>query len=158
MDDRENNKRTVLPPVLWQSVESGASAFGQIDRPQVILANNQYYLTFSCPSDRLHPDWRSRLVPRRLSESSMFCYVADAITGPYRPFPEDEPFVWGSERTRLTRSGLFFDSSKQKLFVYGSYPQSQLLEVSQCFSIGWNGEKLGIMFNAFPNIPEMKGL
>jgi len=157
VDDHDNGKRTVLPPVLLQQVSGGASAFGQIDRPQVILANNRYYLIFSCPSDRLHPDWRSRLVPRRLSESSMFCYIADTIMGPYRPFPEDEPFVWGSERTRLGRSGVFVDGSKQKLFIYGSYPHSQLLEVSQSLAIGWNGQKLGIMFDAFSNVPEMRG-
>ena len=162
VNDRENAKHTVLPPVLLQLTGTGASAFGQIDRPQVLLANDQYYLTFSCPSDRLHPEWRSRLMPRRLSGSSMFCYVSDSITGPYRPFPEDEPFVWGSERTRLMRSGIFVNmqkpEQKQKIFIYGSYPQSQLLEVSQCFPIGWNGTKLGIMFEAFPNVPEIIGL
>lgn len=146
--DRHSSSPTVLPPVLLQLAgNAGLSAFGRIDRPQVIFANRQYYLTFSCPSDRLHPDWRSRLVPRRLSESSMFCYVADSLTGPYRPFPEDEPFVWGSERTRLERSGVFFDTPKGKLFVYGNYPHSQLLEVSKRFPIGWNGEKIGIMFD-----------
>jgi hypothetical protein len=85
----------------------------------------------------------------------MFCYVADSITGPYRPFPDDEPFVWGSERTRLARSGVFFDHPKRTLFVYGSYPQSQLLEVSKRFPIGWNGKKIGIMFDL--QISEIRG-
>lgn len=146
--DRNSTSLTTLPPVLLQLAgKDGSSAFGRIDRPQITLANHQYYLTFSCPNDRLHPDWRSRLVPRRLSESSMFCYVSDSITGPYRPFPEDEPFVWGSERTRLARSGIFFDNPHRQLFAYGDYPQSQLLEVSKRFQIGWNGTKIGIMFN-----------
>lgn len=154
--ERSSTHLTVLPPVLLHLTgQAGLSAFGRIDRPQIVLANNQYYLTFSCPSDRLHPEWRSRLVPRRLSESSMFCYVADSITGPYRPFPDDEPFVWGSERTRLARSGVFFDHPKRTLFVYGSYPQSQLLEVSKRFPIGWNGKKIGIMFDL--QISEARG-
>ncbi|TAF52476.1 MAG: hypothetical protein EAZ61_07955 [Oscillatoriales cyanobacterium] len=154
--DRHSTSLTVLPPVLLHQVgPMGLSAFGRIDRPQIILANNQYYLIFSCASHHLHPEWRSRLVPRRLSESSMFCYVSDSITGPYRPFPDDEPFVWGSERTELIRSGVFVEQVQRKLFVYGHYPKSQLLDVSKGFPIGWNGKKLGIMFQV--QIPEIRG-
>ena len=146
--DRPEDEWISLPPVMLQGVrQPGASAFGKVERPQVFFANDRYYLLFSCPSDRLHPDWRSRQRPSRLSQSSVLCYTSNCVTGPYRPFPEDQPFLWGSERTRLVRSGIFFDPPRRELFAYGGYSQSQLLEVSRCFPLGWDGNKLGIMFD-----------
>jgi len=136
---------TLHAPLMVHEID-GESAYGRIDRPQLISLNHRYYLFFSCPLQHLNPKWRKRLNPYKLSESTLFCYVADHFLGPYTPMHPSEPGIAGTVRTGLYGMRLVVDATGQFLYAYGTSPRSHLLELSTQYTLGHNGDRLGIVF------------
>ncbi|NJM99357.1 MAG: beta-fructosidase [Phormidesmis sp. RL_2_1] len=127
--------------------------FYHLERPQVIYFQGQYHLFFSCFKEFVNPLWLAQVGADRVSDSTLYWYVSDAITGPFKP-TSLLPVVPGSEITGLygtTFSPLptleswqqLSDASDIEMTVLGWYSKDYRLAVTGEFYGIWNSSKLG---------------
>jgi hypothetical protein len=142
-----------------QSVDHTASwPFYHLERPQVIYFQGQYHLFFSCFKNFVNPLWLDQVGPHRVSDSTLYWYVSDSITGPFKP-TSALPVVPGSETTGLygtTFSTLpelesweeIGGASEVKLTVLGWYSKDYRLAIAQEFQGIWDASGLRIVASA----------
>jgi Levansucrase/Invertase len=114
-----------------------------MERPQIIFRNKKFYIFFSTNVRHVNPKWIDRVGEEKITDSSLYCYVAERITGPYHPL-SGKPIVKGSEKTGLYATN-FIEGPEGKLIAYGTYPSSFTLEVSPRFSVIWEDDTIEIV-------------
>ncbi|MEO0806221.1 MAG: beta-fructosidase [Cyanobacteria bacterium J06643_4] len=131
--------------------------FYHLERPQVIFFQNRYHLFFSCFKSSIDPLWLAQVGEHRISDSTLYWYTSDEITGPFVQ-NSDLPVVMGSEMTGLYGTTFFpkshdGDWSQAKnathldLTVLGWYHQDYRLAISQEFVGVWSEDGLSIVEN-----------
>ncbi|MBW4596867.1 MAG: glycoside hydrolase family 68 protein [Brasilonema angustatum HA4187-MV1] len=128
---------TLMEPILYPKVEgTDEGIFFEIERPQIIFKNNQYYLFGSAWLGTLNPKVIDIYSKAGANDFSLYCYVADKLTGPYLPI-SSVPVVPGSNRTKLYGTNLMQDDS-ENWFAYGWYPNSFACEVTPKYQVQWD--------------------
>jgi beta-fructofuranosidase len=145
VSDKIDGVYRCLPPACDPVIsDSKGSIFYELERPQVIFKNNRYYLFFSCWTRLINPAWLETVDRRLISDSSLYCYVSDRLTGPYRAIAST-PVVSGSEKTELYGTQLMENLNGDSLFAYGWYCKSKTLEISPRFPAIWTGDRWEII-------------
>lgn len=129
----------ILPPVAGPTLETADEwAFYHMERPQVFFKNGRYHLFFSCFRIYLNPIWLSQTNARRITNSTLYWYVSDSVTGPYKPIFDDESIVPGSDRVGMY--GINFlpvDDRLDEFIAYGWYHRLHTLGVSPTLRASW---------------------
>lgn len=153
--DKIDGPYEALPPAVYPKLQNkNEGIYYELERPQVIYKNNKYYLFFSCWQHTLNPKWLEELSEERITDSSLYCYVSDKVTGPYKPI-NPKPVVIGSEYTGLYGTNLMLGTDGQ-FFAYGWYPQSFTLEISQRFKVSWEGNNIEIFSGSCQKTSDLK--
>ena len=130
----------ILPPVVAPTPATAADwPFYHMERPQVFYKDGRYHLFFSCFRIYLNPNWLERVNNRHITNSTLYWYVSDSVTGPYRPRCDDESIVPGSDRIGMY--GINFlpvDDRLDELIAYGWYHRLHTLGVSPALRASWN--------------------
>ncbi len=145
----------VAGPGVEKSDDSASWPFYHLERPQVIYFQGKYHLFFSCFKNFVNPLWLAQVGSDRVTDSTLYWYVSDAITGPFRP-TSDLPVVPGSETTGLygtTFSPLpgleswqaISEASEVKMTVLGWYTRDYRLAIAQEFHGIWTASGLKIV-------------
>ncbi len=143
VSQRINGPYEVLPPAACPILEgTEESIFYEMERPQVIYNNGKYYLFFSAWLHAVNPKWLASVGKDKITNSSIYCYVSDKITGPFKPLT-DKPIVKGSEATGLYGTN-FFTGPNEELFAYGWRYRSFELQVTNDNSISWDFDNIEI--------------
>jgi len=131
----------ILPPALVTSPETAHDwAYYHMERPQVFYRYGKYHLFFSCFTVLMNPQWIDGKRSHRVTNSSLYWYVSDHVTGPYSPVDPDNFIVPGSERTGLYGTAFLQASpSSDELIAYGWYHRLYTLEVGPTFRAVWTG-------------------
>ncbi|AFZ22697.1 beta-fructosidase, levanase/invertase [Cylindrospermum stagnale PCC 7417] len=131
---------TLLSPACMPILDrTSESIYIEMERPQVIYQNGKYHLFFSCWPHRLNPKWIQQVSQERISPSSLYWYVADEITGPFKAVSK-KPVVMGSEKTGMYGTNFFPSPNNSKEFIaIGWYHNLLSLGVSpSLFPVFWN--------------------
>lgn len=144
--DRVAGPYEILPPAVAPTAALADEwAFYHMERPQVFYRNDRYHLLFSCFKIYLNPRWRRGLDPQHITNSSLYWYVADEVTGPYQPIAAGASIVPGSERTGLYGTNLLpLPPDLSEFTAYGWYHRLHILEVAPTFRASWNESGLQI--------------
>lgn len=136
--DKISGPYELLPPAVEAPADAGDWAYYQLERPQVIYKNGKYNLFFSCFKQFFNPQWLQKVKHKRVTNSSLYWYISDNITGPYKPVNEDEYIVLGSEKTGMYGTTFLQISTEPEEYIaYGWYHRLQALEVSPAFRVIW---------------------
>lgn len=143
--DRVAGPYQLLPPAVATSIQGAADwPFYHMERPQVFYKQGKYHLLFSCFRMFLNPDWLQRVNANRITNSTLYWYVADRVTGPYQP--NREWIVTNSETTGLYGANLLPTSAELDEFIaYGWYHRLHTLEVSRAFRANWHATGLTVL-------------
>jgi beta-fructofuranosidase len=135
----------LLPPAAGPSVNDDEEwPFVEMERPQILYRNGKYHLFFSCWPWNIHPSWKSKFDPRRIRESSLYWYVSDKITGPFKPVG-DTPIVKNSEATGLYGTNFLPLPGKPGEFMaIGWYHRLHTLQVSPKFKVDFSDDSIEI--------------
>ncbi len=167
--DRLAGPYQLLPPaagplMVENSEVSAASIDGSVDwpfyhleRPQVIYFQNKYHLFFSCFKAFVNPLWLDKVGAENVTDSTLYWYVADSVTGPFKP-AKPLPTVLGSESTGLygttfyplEQGGnwrLLETADEAEITVLGWYHEDYTLAVSQEFKAIWDNSGVRIVKN-----------
>jgi len=129
----------ILPPVVTPTPETAADwPFYHMERPQVFYKDGRYHLFFSCFRIYLNPNWLKQVNNRHITNSTLYWYVSDSVTGPYRPRFDDESIVPGSDRIGMY--GINFlpvDDRLDEFIAYGWYHRLHTLGVSPALRASW---------------------
>ena len=137
---------TILPPACMPKFDcTSESIYTEIERPQVIYQNGKYHLFFSCWPHRINPKWLKQFGSERITQSSLYWYIADEITGPFKAVSE-KPIVMGSEKTGMYGTNFFpSPNNPQEFIAIGWYHKLLSLGVSpSLFPVVWNHESVEI--------------
>jgi len=135
----------VLPPAAVPMLDgTDEGIFVEMERSQVIYKNNKYYLFFSAWPRAINPKWIMKVGKEEITDSSLYCYVSEKITGPFRPI-SDKPIVKGSDKSGLYATN-FITAPDGQLIAYGSY-STFTLEVSPQFPVIWEDEYIEILID-----------
>lgn len=136
----------LLPPAAFPIMEgTNQSPFLEMERPQVIYKNGKYHLFFSCFVTSINPDWSERIGREKITDSTLYWFVSDSITGPYQPI-SDQPIVMGSGETGIYATNFFSDPNNPgELIAYGWRYRIFTLEVSPLYQVQWHGDSLAIV-------------
>lgn len=132
----------LLPPALSIAGDPENWAYYHTERPQIIHQGGKYHLFFSCFKMFFNPNWLATSQQNRITNSSLYWYTSDHITGPYTPIDEKNFIVVGSERTGLY--GTNFLQTDDELIAYGWYHRLHTLEVSKTFQVEWDTNNTSI--------------
>ena len=136
----------LLPPIVAPAVdETKEWPYHHLERAQVIYKNGKYHLFFSCWLYMMNPEWIQKVGKANLTDSSLYYYVSDSITGPYKPSGE-KPIVRGSETTGLYGINFFPAPDKPEEFIaYGWYRYLYTIKISpSLFRVYWNNNLIEI--------------
>ena len=135
----------LLPPAATPVVDgTNESPYYEMERPQVIYKNGKYHLFFSCWTQWLHPKWIEKVGRKNLTDSSLYWYISDNITGPFKPV-SDKPVCRGSERTGIYGTNFFPASDKPEEFIaYGWYYRLMTLGISPLVKVRWDNNSIKI--------------
>jgi beta-fructofuranosidase len=135
----------LLPPAAIPVVEgTKESPYYEMERPQVIYKNGKYHLFFSCWTTWLNPKWIQKVGQEQISDSSLYWYVSDHITGPFKPVNE-KPIVKGSEKTGMYGTNFFpAPDNPQEFIAYGWYYRRMTLAISPVYQVRWNSHSIEI--------------
>jgi beta-fructofuranosidase len=119
-----------------------------MNRPQVIYKNGKYHLFFSCWKHRINPKWLKQINSNRITNSSLYWYVADEITAPYLP-NSNQPIVLGSDTTEMYGGNFFpaLNTIGGEFIACGWFYWSFILGVSPYFRVIWTDESIEISRN-----------
>ncbi len=104
--------------------------FYHLERPQVIYFQGRYHLFFSCFKEFVNPLWLEEIGSDNVSDSTLYWYVSDQITGPFKP-AGPLPVVSGSEATGLYGTTFFPKPYR------GNWQQANLLNEIEMPALGW---------------------
>jgi hypothetical protein len=142
-----------------EAIQQDHWPFYHLERPQVIFFKGQYHLFFSCFKAFVNPRWLEKIGVDKVTDSTLYWYVSDHITGPFEP-SSDLPVVPGSEVTGLYGTTFThlpnFESWAQmsqagdggnavEMTVLGWYYKDYRLAVEQEFVGCWDDEGLRIL-------------
>lgn len=151
----------LLPPAAGPGLVNTASdassnwPFYHLERPQIVYFQEKYHLFFSCFKEFVNPDWLKKIGPEKVTDSTLYWYVCDQITGPFQPV-SDLPVVLGSRSTGLYGTTFFpmhaqgswqqaAQADEMEMTVLGWYYDSYRLAVSQEFRAVWTPSGLEIV-------------
>ncbi|NEP17154.1 MAG: family 43 glycosylhydrolase [Leptolyngbya sp. SIO4C1] len=137
----------LLPPAIGPIENANDWPFYHLERPQILSIAGRYHLFFSCFKEFVNPQWLARVGADRVTDSTLYWYIADRLTGPFEPAAE-LPTVPGSEKTGLYGTQ-FFAPQKRVLppcqqMVYGWYHRTYRLAISQEYRALWQGDQVSI--------------
>ncbi|KAF3889387.1 MULTISPECIES: family 43 glycosylhydrolase [Nostocales] len=136
--DKISGPYKLLPPAVEAPVNASDWPYYHLERPQVIYKNGKYNLFFSCFKQFFNPNWLQKVKHKRVTNSSLYWYIADNIAGPYEPVDNDEYIVKGSEKTGMYGTNFLQISDEPEEFIaYGWYHRIHALEVSKAFQVIW---------------------
>ncbi|MGI2904279.1 glycoside hydrolase family 68 protein, partial [Tolypothrix sp. VBCCA 56010] len=143
--DKITGPYELLPPAAISVVEgTKESAYYEMERPQVIYKNGKYHLFFSCWTKWLNPKWIEKVGQEQITNSSLYCYVSDHITGPFKPVNE-KPVVKGSDKTGMYGINFFSALDNPEEFIaYGWYHRRMTLAISPVYQVRWNNNSIEI--------------
>lgn len=127
-------------PIGIARTEPTASAFYEMERPQVLVHQGRYHLFFGCWHHNLHPAWRDRWSPPD-SHSTIYWLVADRPEGPFLPMG-DRPWVDGSEHTGLY--GVQWVNLDGDWYAWGHDITTFILSLSRRYRLVWSGDRPAI--------------
>lgn len=134
----------VLPPVTYPLVsDTEEGIYYEMERPQVIYRDGKYHLFFSASPSFVNPKWIKQVGRERITNSSLYWYVSDNITGPFVP-SSVKPIVKGSESTHLYGT-TFIEAPTGKLTACGNNTITLTLEVSERFPVRWENGSIEIL-------------
>lgn len=136
----------LLPPVASPEI-SGMSnyPFTEMERPQVIYHDKKYYLFFSCWTWNLNPLWLKRLGSYPIRDSSVYWFVADSLTGPFKAVG-NPPIVKGSEKTGLYATNFFSSQQPQgKFSAIGWYHRIYTLQTAPRFALRFKPDEIELL-------------
>jgi beta-fructofuranosidase len=144
--DRIDGPYELLPPAATPMVEgTHESPFYEMERPQVIYRNGQYHLFFSCWVMWLNPKWLATVDLRWIKDTSLYWYVSDRITGPFKPVSQT-PVVKGSERSGIYGTNFFpTPDHPDEFFAYGWYARRMTLGLSPSTRVLWSPDSIEIV-------------
>ncbi|MGF1481816.1 MAG: family 43 glycosylhydrolase [Cyanophyceae cyanobacterium] len=150
----------ILPPVVDVPVEASAQwPYYHLERPQVLYRNGQYHLFFSCFKQFFDPSWLETVNKKKITNSSLYWYVSDRLTGPYEPVNQEDFVVAGSETTGLYGINfLEISEDPEELIAYGWYHRLQALEVSPSFRVHWKPSNGTNLLETLEIVPSAKAL
>ena len=91
----------------------------------------------------MNPKWLQKLEYKRVNNSSLYWYISDNITGPYKPVNNDDFIVRGREKTGMYGTNFLQISTEPEEFIaYGWYHRLHTLAVSQAFQVNWKNTHL----------------
>lgn len=137
--DKMSGPYKLIPPAIEAPVDAGEGwPYYHLERPQVIYKNGKYHLFFSCFKIYMNPQWLEKLKHKKITNSSLYWYVSDNLTGPYEPVNDEDYVVTGSEKTGMYGTNfLQISTEPEKLIAYGWYHRLNALEVSPTFEVSW---------------------
>lgn len=149
--DRVDGPYKLLPPVVAAADEIEQWPFAEMERPQVIYRDGKYHLFFSCWPRYINPNWQygtaikpSPIDSKRISDSSIYHYVADSICGPFRP-ASTTPIVTGSEKTGMYGVNFFpAPNHAADSIACGWYYRLFTLEASPLFRVNWQQGSIAV--------------
>lgn len=132
--------------------------FYHLERPQIIYFQGKYHLFFSCFKEFINPTWLEKIGSAKITDSTLYWYACDQITGPFLPVSE-LPVVLGSRATGLYGTTFFplhdrgdwqgtAQVNELELTVLGWYYDRYQLAVSQEFRAVWTAQGLDIVGGA----------
>lgn len=126
----------LLPPPAGPTAETAATwPFYHLERPQILYLEGQFHLFFSCFKEFVNPQWLATSERNAITDSTLYWYIADSITGPFRPIAP-VPVVAGSHSTGLYGTQFFLLNSteeRSEMVVLGWFHQTYKLAVCQEF-------------------------
>ncbi|MBW4575452.1 MAG: tetratricopeptide repeat protein [Aphanothece sp. CMT-3BRIN-NPC111] len=144
--DKIDGAYEVLAPAAYPLIEETEEGiFYEMERPQVIYKDGKYYMFFSTHPQTINPKWLAQVGTDRITDSSLYWYVSDKITGPFKPVVE-KPVVKGSEKTGLYATNLI-SGSNGDLIAYGAHTYTFTLEVSPRFPVRWENGSIEILLS-----------
>ncbi len=136
---------TVLPPVAYPMVPGTEEGIHyEMERPQIIYREGKYHLFFSAAPMYMNPKWIEQVGRERITNSSLYWYVSDNVTGPFMP-SSVKPIVKGSENTDLYGTSLI-EAPNGQLVACGTNMSTVTLEVSNSFPVLWESGTIEIIF------------
>ena len=137
--DRISGPYRLMPPAVEAPLHAADWPYYHLERPQVIYKGGKYHLFFSCFKSLMNPKWLHRVKHKRITNSSLYWYISDSITGPFKPVNDDEYIVVGSEKTGMYGTNFLQIATEPEEFIaYGWYHRIHTLEVSPTFRVIWN--------------------
>jgi beta-fructofuranosidase len=136
--DRIEGPYTLMPPVLVQHLHGiEEPIFYEMERPQVIYKDGLYHLFFSAFVSTLNPQWVNKLGTGQVTDSSLYWYISESISGPFCP-AKSIPIVSGSQKTGLYGTNLFSPAEELKqYFAYGWRHRMFSLEAISLYPVNW---------------------
>lgn len=126
----------LLPPAIGPTAATRDSwPFYHLERPQILHWEGQYHLFFSCFKAFVNPQWLAEIGADAVTDSTLYWYVADQITGPFQPVAT-VPIVPGSNTTGLYGTQFFplrQTAETHEMAVFGWYHKTYKLAISQEF-------------------------
>lgn len=136
--DKITGPYKMLPPAVEAPIDQDWPYY-HLERPQVIYKNGKYNLFFSCFKQFFNPRWLQKIKHKRVTNSSLYWYTSDSITGPYKPVNQNEGIVTGSEKTGMYGINFLQISTEPEEYIaYGWYHRLYALAVSPAFRVVWN--------------------
>ena len=119
-----------------------------LERPQVIYKNGKYYLFYSYFKMLMNPKWLQKVKHKRVTNSSLHCYISDRIDGAYEPINQDDLIVKWSEKTGMYGTNFLKTSTEPEEFIaYGWYHRLHALAISPTFRVIWKNKEPQIQPN-----------
>lgn len=137
--DKISGPYEILPPAVKVPVDAAEDwPYYHLERPQVIHKDGKYHLFFSCFKMFMNPNWLQKVNSKRVTNSSLYWYISDNLTGPYEPVNQDDFIIRGSETTGMYGTNfLRVSTDPEELIAYGWYHRLHALGVSQAFQVNW---------------------
>lgn len=128
----------LLPPAVEVPDAVEDWPYYHMERPQVIYRDGKYHLFFSCFKMFFNQKWLQTVKHNRITNSSLYWYISDKITGPYKPVEEDDFVVTGSEKSGMYGTNfLQISTEPEEVIAYGWYHRLHTLQVSPAFRVLW---------------------
>ncbi len=144
--DHIDGNYQLLPPVALPLLEgTKESIFVEMERPQIIYRNGKYNLFCSTNIMNTNLKWLRKVGKDKITNSSLYWYISDKITGPFKPSSEI-PVVKGSEQTGLYGINII-EAPDGSLFAAGNDILSRTLEVSPHYAVIWEDKHLEILID-----------
>jgi len=123
------------PPVGPTPDTTETWPFYHLERPQILHVDGQFHLFFSCFKEFVNPRWLDEIGADTVTDSTLYWYVSDRITGPFQPI-SDRPIVPGSNQTGLYGSQFFplaHIDEHYRMVVLGWFYETYQLAIAQEF-------------------------
>ncbi len=148
--DKLSGPYDLLPPAALPLIDgTEESIYREMERPQVIWKNDQYHLFFSCWRPWVNPKWVKKVGAEKIASASLYWYVSDQITGPFKPAKE-KPVVDGSWNTGLYATNLFpAPDNPEEFIAYGWFYRMNIVEVAPIYRVVWKNNSIKIVYSPF---------